>query len=137
VIPSYTPYAADIAIRQAFGQMAIYRRLTVNGETIDSEIARAGIDTVQLADGPRRSTATLQGYAAEFNGALSSKIVTLKGVRSAFSTVSGAQRVRCDIDWLLRPGNTVQNGSDSFVAQYINYFVPSIGDAYMDVGDRG
>lgn len=137
VIPAYTPYAEELALRQADQQMIVFRRITVNEETADTEIARAGMDTIQFADGSRRSTATIQGYTPAFDGGTSGKTVVLENVRTAFTTVGGAQRVRCDINWLLRPGQTVANGGDTFEAQYINYFVPSIGDSYMDVGDRG
>jgi hypothetical protein len=137
VIPSYTPYAEEIAARQANSDMVIYRRLSVGGEVFDTEIARSGLDTIQMADGPRRSTMTIQGYTSAFDGTAPAKTVALQNVRTAFQTVGGASRVRADIDWLLRPGQTVQHGSNTFTAQYINYFVPSVGDAYMDVGERG
>lgn len=60
----------------------------------------------------------------------------MTGLRSIYTTSTGKTRARCDIDWFLRPGDTAVVDGENVTVSYINYYVPSIGDAYMDIGDR-
>ncbi len=58
----------------------------------------------------------------------------LREVRAIFTQASGL-RVRCGVDWLLRPAQLASVDGVPFVVAYINYYV-SDGDQYMDVGER-
>ena len=44
-------------------------------------------------------------------------------------------RVRCNIDWYLRPGQEATARGKTFTVAYLNYYVTS-EDEYMDVGER-
>jgi len=137
VVPAASDYADILSARQGTAEMVIYRQTTIAGLSVESEMARASLDTIQIDQGPTRYTATLRGYTAAFSGPVSGSTVTLTGLRSVSQTVGGAIRVRADIDWNLRPGQTATDGGLSFTVGYINYFVPSTGDSYMDAGSRG
>ena len=56
-------------------------------------------------------------------------------MRSVASGSSG-YRVRCAIDWLLRPAQRayLPDGA-SFIVSYINFYQPQGNDSYMDVGE--
>ena len=136
VIPSGDRYTDAIAARQATEEMVVYRVATVGGNTVRSEMARSGLGTVQTNSGSVRYTLTVRGYTESFTLANPSKVVPLQGIRTFSASSGGAVSIRCSIDWLLRPGQTASASSGNFVVGYINYFVPSNGDAYMDVGTR-
>lgn len=44
-------------------------------------------------------------------------------------------RVRCGVDWYLRPGQEAAARGNTFTVAYLNYYVTS-ADEYMDVGER-
>ncbi|MCE0760665.1 hypothetical protein LWH94_15850 [Marinobacter sp. G11] len=102
-----------------------------DGTILETDMARAPINTIQYNEGPTNSTATLRGHMqmAEMEGSANRN---LQGLRS-WST-SPAIRARSAIDWFLRPGMTCHVGGASFTAGFINYYV-NITDQYMDVGE--
>lgn len=108
-----------------------------SGETVLSEMARSAIDEVQLDQGPQRYTCTLSGYAAAIGEpiTITPPARTLRSVRS-ISSSSGGVRVRCAVDWFLKPGAPAVAGSIALVPTYISFFVGG-NDAYMDVGQQG
>ena len=59
-----------------------------------------------------------------------------KWLRKAFSIIvrcrDSSLRVRCSIDWLLRPQQRAHLPATSFVAGTINYYV-STSDSWMEV----
>lgn len=59
---------------------------------------------------------------------------TLRDVRLITSS-SGGTRVRCAIDWLLRPAQRAAVDGDEFVVAYINWYANG-DDEFMDVGSR-
>jgi len=135
VVPACTAWATDINAATAF---VINRRAVLpNGQAVEAEMARAPADTVVYDRGTTRHTCTISGYSTAFEANTDPAVVfdrTLTGVRS---TSSGARmRVRCNIDWLLRPGQRAWSLGVPMVVGYINYYVPSSGDAYMDVGEQ-
>jgi hypothetical protein len=136
VVPGATEYLDIISARQSTEEFIIYRTVEINGTILESEMARAGMDTVRADRGPFRTTVTLQGFTEAFSGAAPATIA-LQDIRSSSQTVGSSSRYRCAIDWFLRPGQTATADGESFTADYINYFVTSSGDAYMDVGSRG
>lgn len=136
VVPAADQYSDDLSARQGSEEFVIYRYTTIDGVQVETEMARAPLSTVVINSGAFRSTATLSGYKETANDPASGT-VAVTGVRQFNNTLNGNARVRCDIDWVLRPGQTVDTGDTTLTANYINYFVPARGDAYMDVGSRG
>lgn len=137
VVPSGDLYVDGITARQGSNDFVIYRQTTIAGTKVQSEIARASLNTISRNGGAFRYTLTLRGYTSSFEAQGFGDTVTLQGVRTFSQATGGSVSVRCDIDYFLRPGQTVTGGGLTFEVSYINYFVPSIGDAYMDVGSRG
>jgi hypothetical protein len=136
VVPAVLSWAATINESTEF---AVLRRAAIpDGAPVEYEMARAPVQTVSMDRGPTNYTATLSGYSDAFaeNEAPSATYDrTLSGIRS-ITTGTVKTRVRCAIDWLLRPGQRAfYGGESSFVVSYINYYVPQGSDAYMDVGE--
>jgi hypothetical protein len=134
VIPAATVYIdaiRDMSI--SGGEMLVYRGARFPFSP-DQELlmARAPMQTVRFDIGPTNSTCTIQGYTRDFGGQ-SIGARTLRNLRSI--SIGSGYRVRADIDWWLRPGDTAQSGDFDFVAAYINYYV-NVQDQYMDVGER-
>lgn len=139
VIPACEPWLTTLQTATYF---AIQRRVQLDtGEIVESEMARAPIETLQTDQGPRNYTASISGYTPAFASNPSpptSTDRTLTGVRS-ISVYDSGVRIRCAIDWLLRPSQRATYGSVSFIVSYINYYVTANTasvDEYMDVGER-
>ena len=135
VIPACLDWSEAI---NAADEFVISRVADTPTAQIEYEMARSPIGQVSMARGPTNFTATLSGYApafAEDEDPPETYDRTLSDVRSV-TTGTALMRVRCAIDWLLRPGHRAYYGAGaSFVVRYINYYVPATGDAYMDVGE--
>jgi len=132
VIPAATDWVDPVTDRNT-GEFIIYRGVRYSdGSTQESELARAPVQTVRFDSGPINATMVLEGYATL---APPTQILTrtLQNVRSE-STTNGL-RVRCDIDWFLRPGQLAVSRGTTITVGYINYYVNS-SDQYMDVGER-
>ena len=85
-----------------------------------------------------RETCTVSGYSdgfAESENPSPEYDRTLVSIRSV-SSGAGGMRVRCAVDWLLRPGQRAYANGVPMIADYINYYAPTGGDSYMDVGER-
>ena len=137
VIPAATPYLSDLSTRRGASEFVVYRSSFAGTTAVESEMARAPLSAISINSGPFRETATISGYSPAYSDSAPSGTKALTGIRSTFQTLGGNSRVRSNIDWFLRPGQTVSADGLTFTANYINYFVPSVGDAYMDVGSRG
>ena len=135
VVPACTPWQDDL---DAATEFVIYRRAVLTtGLVIEYEMARAPLEQAQFDRGPERQTCTISGYSAGFAEDLDPPTTfdrPLAGVRSISS--GGGMRVRCAVDWLLRPGHRALVDGGSFVVGYINYYAPTGFDSYMDVGSR-
>jgi len=132
VIPAALQWVDAISDR-ADGEFIIYRGVRFSDDTTqESELARAPLGDVRFDQGPLNSTMTISGYST-LPPTQQALTRTLQNVRSE-STGAGL-RVRCDIDWFLRPGHTAIARGTSFVVSYINYYV-NASDQYMDVGER-
>jgi hypothetical protein len=111
------------------------------GGTVESQVFRAPLETLQVSRGATNYSAVMSGYfdplpTSENPDAMFDR--TLPDVRSV-STYGDTISIRCGIDWLLMPGQRAIYGSVDFVVSYINYYVTSYAatiDAYMDVGTR-
>lgn len=137
VIPAVTQYVAALETATAF---TVRRRAVApDGQAVEYAMATAPAQTVRYDRGPTRHTCTLSGYTggsapigedpppAVYDRAL-------VGVRS-ISSGAGGVRVRCAIDWTLRPGHRAFVDGSPFVVSYVNYYVNG-ADAYADVGER-
>ena len=137
VIPAATDYTAAL---ESATEFAVFRRaVTPGGVPVEYEMARAPAQTIRFDRGPQRNTCTLSGYTAASAPIGSDPPPAaydreLVGVRS-ISSGAGGVRVRCAIDWLLRPGHRAFVEGAPFVVSYINYYVTG-GDMYADVGER-
>ena len=135
VVPACAPFIDAINTATEF---VIYRRAEIpDGAAIEYEMARAPVQA-QFDRGPQRYTCTLSGYSPAFvadetpPAAYDRALVAVRSISSG----SGGTRVRCAVDWLLRPGHRAFADGAPLVASYINYYSPSTGDSYMDVGER-
>jgi hypothetical protein len=132
VIPAAGQWESAIYDRAAAGEFIIMKgALFEDGSVEESELARTPIQTVRRNEGAVNLTLTLSGYvevaAAETN------IRELQNIRSI--TNDPGTRVRCDIDWFLKPGQVAVARDVSFTVSYINYYA-NVSDQYMDVGER-
>lgn len=134
VIPACTLWVDAI---NAATEFMIYRRAVLaSGDVIEAEMARAPAATVQFDRGAQRDTCTLSGYSDAFAANTDPLAVYDRQLTGVRSTSSGAsKRVRCAIDWLLRPGQRAIVDGVSMVVGYINYYAPGT-DSYMDVGEQ-
>jgi hypothetical protein len=135
VIPACEPFLEAINAATSF---SIYRRaLLSDGTVLEYLMARAPVGNTALSRGTSNYTAVVDGYGAAIpadSNPSSSLNRPLRQVRTVFNQASGV-RVRCGIDWLLRPAQRAVLESSTFVVSYINYYVTD-GDEYMDVGER-
>lgn len=102
-----------------------------DGSTQEAELARAPLTTTRYQRGPNRATITVSGYGS--TSTPDANVRTLRDIRSL--TIDSGRRVRCAIDWFLRPGQTAIAGDQTFTVSYINYYAND-ADQYMDVGER-
>lgn len=134
VIPACAMWTEAI---NAATEFVIYRRAVLpSGKAIEYEMARAPAGAPQFDRGPQRHTCTLSGYSDAFADSAGPPPAAydraLTGVRSISS--GSSYRVRCAVDWLLRPGHRAFVSGAPFVVKFINYYAPSEWDSYMDVG---
>ena len=139
VVPSCGPWLQQIEDATEF---IVSRLASLNdGGTVEVPMARAPVQTLQIDRGPRNHTASISGYteafaAAEVPDARFDR--RLHAVRSISQTARGA-RVRCAIDWLLRPGQRALYADTEMTAAYMNLYVTAnvnSVESYMDVGER-
>lgn len=134
VIPAVTMWAS--AINTATEFVVSRRAVLPSGLAVEQEMARAPAEQAQFDRGPLRHTCTLSGYSTAFAASANPPAVydrALTGIRSISSGASNL-RVRCAVDWLLRPGHRAYVEGAPFIVSYINYYAPSGFDSYMDVG---
>lgn len=117
-------------------EFVIYRRAVLpSGAAVEYEMARAPAGQLQFDRGPQRNTCTVSGYSEAFADSVDPPAAydrALTGVRSISS--GSSYRVRCAVDWLLRPGHRAYVSGAPFIVKFINYYAPSSFDSYMDVG---
>jgi len=135
VVPACAPWvsALDAATEFVISRQAV----SPGGQTVEYEMVRSPLGSLQYDRGPQRYTASISGYSAGLAAVVNPPAVydrQLSGVRS-ISRNGATQRVRCAVDWLLRPGHRAFVGAESFVVDYINYYVQG-NDMYCDVGSR-
>lgn len=136
VIHDALTYADEIASATAF---IISRTATTSdGLPIEYEMATSPLESRITDRGPSAYTATISGYADAFTPSDAEAVAGVRAlsyVRSV-NTTDGLLRARADIDWLLRPGMQAEVDGIIMDVSYINYYVTSAGDQYMDCGER-
>ena len=134
VVRACLPYVDNINAATVF---TILRRARLpDGSAFEYVMASNPLDDVSLAQGALNYSATLSGYspgAAPDDDPPEATERTLQDVRTIYTQTSGL-RVRCAIDWLLRPAQRAIVDGTPFIVSYINYYVTD-GDQYMDVGE--
>lgn len=138
VIPGVTAYVSELQTRSVAGEEFIVSRrvILLTGQVIEQEMARGPITSLRFDRGATNYSGTLSGYIAGFSLPAAPVAATdrvLDGVRSV-SVTDGKKRVRCGIDWFLRPGQRADLDGDLFTVDYISYYA-NASDAYMDVGE--
>jgi hypothetical protein len=131
VVPAAADLYAPISQR-AGGEFVVYQVARFSSGVVNElEMARSPLQTISFERGSSRSTVTISGYRMLDPAAPGER--TLRDLRSI--SVNNGIRVRCAIDWLLRPGMTAVMDGQPFEVAYINYYVQRV-DSYMDVGER-
>jgi hypothetical protein len=131
VIPACLEWVDIIGVATGFAISSV--AIDVNIETLIASIS--SLDVPRFDRGPTRYTCTLSGYETGFvsnDNPDSAYDRTLIGIRST----SAGPRVRCNIDFFLRPGQRAWADDIEIIVDYINYYCTGT-DAYMDVGQRG
>jgi hypothetical protein len=135
VVPAVSAWVATIGAATEF--VLTRQAVLPDGSMFEYEMARAPVGEARFDRGPTNYTCTLSGYSPGFavdeepSGAAARVLTYVRSISSG----SGGRRVRCAIDWLLRPGQLASFEGSDFTAAYINYYVQG-RDAYMDVGER-
>lgn len=135
VVPACQDWVEALNAATAFRILRSAR--LADGVVFEYLMADAPLDTLSTARGTANYTATLSGYSPGAAADAAPPEVTaraLQDVRTITTQASGI-RVRCAIDWLLRPAQIAIVDGTPFIVAYINYYV-SDGDQYMDVGER-
>ena len=139
VVPACEPWLDVLDVATEF---IISRSVELDdGSVLEAEMARAPLETLQTDEGPTNFTASLSGYTDPYatdDDPNPSQDRTLENIRSV-SAYSTGVRIRCGIDWFLRPAQRAFYAETSFIVSYINYYVAANTasvDEYMDVGER-
>lgn len=135
VVPAVLDWVDAIEVATAF---RVYRVAGI----VRQVMASIEISTPPMFyQGPQRYTCTLSGYADGYPEIEDPDPIfdrTLQGIQT--TTMGSGRRVRCSVDWLLRPGQRAYlDDATSIIADYINYYCTlSAGSVqeYMDVGER-
>jgi len=133
VVPACSPWVAALSSATAFRISRV--ALIPDGTAIEHVMLDSPVDTLAFDRGPQRHTATLSGYSPGLIADAAPPAIydrSLMGLRSV--SLSGDNvRVRCAIDWLLRPGHRAYVEGSPMIVDYINYYAMTT-DEYCDVG---
>lgn len=113
-------------------RLVVYRKQG----SFEREMARVYLEEWYYNEGPLRSTLTVSGYSRDDSPAVpSGSFRNVTGARTLMRSARGSS-LRCDIDWLLRPGMEAHT-AEGFVIQvsYINYYANS-AESWMQIGER-
>lgn len=109
----------------------------IDGTNVQTEIVRCPIGERRYDRGATNYTASLTGHFAAYPAIANPDPRydrTLTGIRTT-SVYDSGLRVRCDIDWLLRPSQRAWFLGAPLIVSFMNlYGMPT--DSYMDVGER-
>lgn len=117
-------------------EIRVYEKRTYSdGLSREVEMGRVQLQEKSLQKGPQRSSLTLSGYGRlKFSASGSGgRLVELPGAQTV--SVNNGIRVRCEVDWRIKPGSAVWADGFAFVVSYINFYVNE-NQRFMDVGER-
>lgn len=135
VIPAAQEWVATINTATEFS--ILRRGLLLDGSAFESEMFRVPVGTATVYPGTENYTATLAGYFAEWPVVEDPPVAqdrTLTDIRTS-TRASGTTRVRCAIDWLLRPSQRAYIGAEPIIVAFMNFYATG-SDHYVDIGDR-
>ena len=123
----YEPYVSD----RPNGELVVSKGIKyVSGEINYSELVRVDLESVADNTGPKNSTMSLSGHSTTSNPG--AKTVTISGIQTTALQADGKRRIRCDVDFFAKPGDTVEWGvAESMIAGLITITVGKL--AYMDI----
>ena len=133
VLPSDDSFIPLITERLG-GTFAVIRGVLKSGGTVrEVEMFEAPISLPGRSIGPTSSSIPLSGYTPAYvpTGALAGITRRLQHIRTITTGVE--TRIRCAVDWWLKPGMIADTGTFTFEVGYINYYVTD-NDAYCDIG---
>lgn len=121
------------AAKSAGGQLVIYAGLrdSAGAETM-GEMLRATLTDYGYEHSSGALLITLEARVAAVLDPLQTRLMT--GISSR-SDEDGRRQIRCAVHPRLRPGDTVDTGSETWTAHSITYFI-GVNQAYMDVQEE-
>lgn len=132
-VPNALDYIDGIAARPN-GDIVVYHGLQEDGAAIDwNEIARVNFELAPYDKGAESKTVRISGYKQTTYSSPST--VALTGVSGESLQSDGKMRVRAQVDYVVRPADTVtwNSGTDSMVAGMITLTVSAEGQQTMDI----
>lgn len=130
IVPAITAYEAEITAR-ATGDLILYKGAqSWNGVRNLEPLLRVGFDAPRYDIGGNSASGTLSGTRQRTNSGPVRRTITGVSYRSV--TTEGTVRLRADIDYFLRAGDTAVYGTDEFTVSEIAY-IASPGLVYMEV----
>jgi hypothetical protein len=119
------------AAAAAGGELVVYAGLVSDGVETRGEFLRAVLTSVEASRRPHRGGLSLTGRVQ--NPSYTAQSRTLFGVRSR-ANEDGRRSARCEVDPLLRPNDTVDDGEESWTVGSIVYRIAP-REAWMDVAE--
>jgi hypothetical protein len=128
IVPAAFDWMEYISDASAF---SIYRTVLLHGQEYAELMSSSSLELTQFTQSSSGIVCTLSGRSAGYDAETDPETVydrTLTGIRS----ISSGRRVRCDIDFLLKPGHRAFARGSEIIVGKIGYYVAR-GIAYMDV----
>lgn len=119
VVPN-GPVQAQAITDNSTGELVIDMTVIAGDSETTSELVRAALEDIRLDEGAHSASATLTGYKTVATAM--PKIVTVHSV-SYRTSRNGKRRLRCEVNFDLNPGDTVQDGEARWVAREIAYAI--------------
>jgi len=139
VVPAADPYIDQLThlAGDSFPEPARLRVIQgfryPNGAIEEAEFGRVQLQEMPFQKGQNRSTVTLGGYGKLGFRQAGFRDIVLSGIQTL--SVHGGVRVRCEVDWRLRPGMTAIADGVEFEVSYINLYANE-NQQFMEVGER-
>lgn len=132
VVTEYTSQEQfDEIVSRVGGELVVYSgTVDSSGHETTGQFIRAVLTEYRNEITPRAGTIQLTGRVVPV--AFSATTMVLSGVSKKGKDTAGRKTARCSVDFLLRPNDTVNDGSSSWLAGSILYFISPF-ESWMDV----